>query len=58
MTPREQLALRCLLAGFDGSAVPDWMRRRAAQGLGGVVLFGRNVDTKEKVRKLTESLHA
>ncbi|HEY0829716.1 MAG TPA: glycoside hydrolase family 3 N-terminal domain-containing protein [Candidatus Dormibacteraeota bacterium] len=58
MSPIESLALRCVLAGFSGGVAPDWVRRRAASGLGGVVLFARNVDSTEQVKKLTASLHA
>lgn len=58
MTSAERLALRCVMPGFEGSAPPDWLRRRVAEGLGGVVLFGRNVGSKEQVRRLTEDLHA
>lgn len=58
MTPVGRLALRCILPGFEGTAAPDWVRRRAAEGLGGVVLFGRNVESPERLRRLTESLHA
>ena len=52
------LADRCLLPGFVGTAAPDWIRRRAAAGLGGVVLYGRNVDSAEQVAALTAALHA
>jgi beta-N-acetylhexosaminidase len=31
-----------LLASFTGDAVPDWLARRAAGGLGGVCLYGSN----------------
>jgi len=58
MTPVQGLAMRCILPGFEGATAPDWVRRRAAEGLGGVALFGRNVESREQVRRLTESLHA
>ena len=58
MTSVEALALRCLLPGFEGTVAPEWVRRRVAQGLGGVVLFGRNVESDEQVRALTAALHA
>src|SRR6185312_7656061 len=38
----EALADAVLLPGFGGTAPPDWVRRRVAGGLGGVVLFARN----------------
>ena len=43
MSSVEALALRCILPGFIGTEAPDWVRRRAASGLGGLVLFARNV---------------
>ena len=58
MTSVEGLALRCLLPGFEGTVAPDWVRRRVADGLGGVVLFGRNVESDEQVRALNAVLHA
>jgi beta-N-acetylhexosaminidase len=52
----ERLAAGCLLAGFEGSTVPDWLRRRLEAGLGGVVLFAWNVESRQQVAQLTESL--
>ena len=57
MSPElERLALRCLLAGFEGVAVPDWLRERLENGLGGVVLFARNVASREQVAALGAEL--
>jgi beta-N-acetylhexosaminidase len=50
------LAARCLLPGFAGLAPPDWLRRRLADGLGGVVLFARNVRDTEQLAALTAAL--
>src|SRR5438046_4624444 len=58
MTPVEALALRCLLPGFEGLQAPGWVLRRAAQGLGGVILFARNVDTRAQLTALTSELHS
>ena len=58
MTRVEQLALGCILPGFEGTVAPGWIRRRAAQGLGGVVLFARNVEADEQVAELSAALHA
>jgi beta-N-acetylhexosaminidase len=46
MTARtvRQAAAGTLLASFPGEAVPDWLVRRAAGGLGGVCLYGSNRD--------------
>ncbi|ASO18055.1 beta-N-acetylhexosaminidase [Actinoalloteichus hoggarensis] len=46
-----------LLPGFLGSGPPpDWVRAWLDAGLGGVVLFGRNVVDDEQVASLTEAL--
>jgi beta-N-acetylhexosaminidase len=58
MTAIERLALRCLLPGFAGTVPPDWVMRRAAAGLGGVVLYGRNVEDPDQLATLNAGLHA
>jgi beta-N-acetylhexosaminidase len=52
------LADRVILPGFTGKAPPDWLRRRLAEGLSGVVLFSRNIDGPEQVARLTAALRA
>ena len=52
----EQLAARCLLAGFEGPRVPDWLRPWLERGLGGVCLFAWNVESREQLAELTEEL--
>jgi len=47
-----------LLPGFAGTTAPDWLRRRLGEGLGGVILFGRNVVDDEQVAALTAQLHS
>ena len=54
----ERLAAACLLPGFAGLQPPDWLRRRLADGLGGVVLFARNIRDAEQVAALTAALRA
>ncbi len=54
----EALADAVLLPGFAGTAAPDWVRRRVAGGLGGVVLFARNCESAEQVAALTAALRA
>ncbi|WP_055535651.1 beta-N-acetylhexosaminidase, partial [Streptomyces graminilatus] len=50
---------RCLVAGFDGtSGVPHTLKRLIDRGLGGVILFTRNVRDAEQVRRLTDELRA
>jgi beta-N-acetylhexosaminidase len=52
------LADSLLLPGFAGTSPPDWVRRRVASGLGGVVLFGRNCASFAQVAELTAALRA
>jgi beta-N-acetylhexosaminidase len=54
----ERLAESVLLPGFAGTTAPDWLRRRLGEGLGGVVLFGRNVVDDEQVATLTAQLRS
>ena len=49
-------SLFCL--GFDGTAAPDYVRSLLAAGLGGVILFRRNVKSLEQFCELTGTLHA
>ncbi|MEN3360240.1 MAG: beta-N-acetylhexosaminidase [Mycobacteriales bacterium] len=58
MSELEQLADGVLLPGFVGLTPPGWLRARVADGLGGVVLFGRNVSTPGQLAELTGALHA
>jgi beta-N-acetylhexosaminidase len=53
-----RLASGCLLAGFAGLTTPARLRRRLDDGLGGVVLFARNVRERDQVAALTDSLRA
>ena len=53
----EALALRCLLPGFEGVEPPQWVLDRAAAGLGGVVIFARNVESPSQLSALTAALH-
>jgi len=57
MTTIQDDALGCVLPGFEGVEAPDWIRRRAAAGLGGAVVFARNVRTRDQLRRLVDSLH-
>jgi beta-N-acetylhexosaminidase len=54
----EPAAAACVFPGFEGLAAPDWLRRLLADGLGGVVLFARNVRDPEQLAALTASLRA
>jgi beta-N-acetylhexosaminidase len=52
----ERLAAGCLLAGFEGPTVPKWLRGWLERGLGGVVLFAWNVESRAQVSELTAAL--
>lgn len=55
----DEAAHRCLVAGFDGTtAVPHPLKRLIDRGLGGVILFTRNVCDAEQVRRLTDELRS
>ncbi len=56
-TDLETLATRTVMASFDGGTLPDWARRRLAQGMGGICLFGENVTSLETVRQLCAAIH-
>ncbi len=53
-----RLADTVLLPGFAGTTPPDWVRRRLADGLAGVVVFSRNIDTPAQLATLTSALRA
>jgi beta-N-acetylhexosaminidase len=54
----DELAAGCLHPGFDGLEPPDELLRWIDRGLGGVVLFGRNIRDAEQVTALTARLRA
>jgi beta-N-acetylhexosaminidase len=58
MEPLRRTAEGCLLPGFAGTRAPGWVLRHLEGGLGGVVLFGRNVAEPEQVAALTAELRA
>ena len=41
------LAARTVMASFAEPSLPDWARRRLADGLGGICLFGENVTSRD-----------
>ncbi|KRC60707.1 hypothetical protein ASE14_06920 [Agromyces sp. Root81] len=48
--------LTTLLPGFDGPRAPQWVLELLRGGLGGVCLFGPNVETPEQLRALNAAL--
>jgi beta-N-acetylhexosaminidase len=53
-----EAALGCLFPGFEGLEPPEWIRRRLSEGLDGVVLYARNVESREQLAALTAALRA
>ncbi|GGP00612.1 glycoside hydrolase family 3 protein [Wenjunlia tyrosinilytica] len=53
-----QWADACLLPGFAGLHAPDWVRRKLASGLAGVVLYHDNVTDPAQLSRLTAQLLA
>ncbi|ANS78032.1 Beta-hexosaminidase [Serinicoccus hydrothermalis] len=59
--PAEDLrrdALGVLAPGFVGTTPPPWLEQLLDEGLGGVWLFGHNVEDEKQVRALTGAVHA
>ncbi len=54
----EHLAATCLFPGFPGHVPPDWIRHWLARGLGGVVLYARNIDDRVQLGRLNDLLRA
>jgi beta-N-acetylhexosaminidase len=54
----ERLAATCLFPGFPGTEPPDWVRRWLGDGLGGVVLYAWNVESRGQLAELTSALRA
>lgn len=52
-----RLALTLVQPGFVGLEAPGWLLRRLDDGLGGVGLFGRNIESPEQVARLTAQVH-
>ena len=50
--------LTTLLPGFLGTRLPAWLRDRLLGGLGGVCLFGPNIDSIPQLRALTDAIYA
>ncbi|MEW2549987.1 glycoside hydrolase family 3 N-terminal domain-containing protein [Streptomyces sp. NPDC047002] len=57
MTELSRLAHGVLFPALGRPAVPRWARARVAEGLGGFVLFGRDIVSAVQVRELTAGLH-
>ncbi len=51
------LANRCMLPGLPGPVLDDATRRWLDEGLGGLVLFARNIVSPDQLAKLTSAIH-
>ncbi len=52
----DRLAAACLLPSFPGLVAPEWVLRWAERGLGGLTLFAYNVQDRDQLRALSDSL--
>ena len=52
------MAMTVLQTGFPGTAPPPWLRRALDDGLGGVLLFARNIAGPEQTAGLVAGLRA
>jgi beta-N-acetylhexosaminidase len=50
--------LTTLLPGFLGTRLPGWLRDRLQAGLGGVCLFGPNIESFPQLHALTAAIYA
>ncbi|MGW2160401.1 glycoside hydrolase family 3 protein [Nonomuraea sp. NPDC001699] len=51
-----ELALGTVLPAFEGTTAPAWLLDRLREGLGGVILFGRNIVSPEQVAALVRQI--
>lgn len=56
MNSSQRLAMRLLMVGFDGTTLPKHVEQWIDNGLGGVVLFRRNIETLEQLITLNGSI--
>src|SRR5262245_23449023 len=54
---RERLA-QMLMVGFEGTQLPPYYQKWLRDGLGGVTLFSRNIETPEQVAALTHAIQS
>jgi beta-N-acetylhexosaminidase len=52
----ERAAMTVLQPGFAGTAPPGWLRKALADGLGGVVLFARNIASPDQTAALVAAI--
>lgn len=52
----DRLLSGTLMPGFVGLSLPEWLEKRLRTGLGGVCLFGDNIQDEEQLRRLTGAI--
>ncbi|AKU18890.1 hypothetical protein VV02_12730 [Luteipulveratus mongoliensis] len=52
-----RLAHRVLMPGFSGTRLPSWLSRAIHDGLGGICVFGHNVESPTQLRAMTDDAH-
>lgn len=52
-----RLALQVLMPGFAGTRLPKWLSRAIHEGLGGLCLFGHNVESIDQLRAMCDDAH-
>lgn len=53
---RRRAVSATLLPGFVGTRLPEWLAVRLRAGLGGVCVFGTNIESPEQLRDLTTAI--
>ena len=56
MNSSQRLAMRLLMVGFDGTTLPRHVGRWIDKGLGGVILFRRNIESLEQLVELNGAI--
>jgi len=56
MNASQRLAMRLLMVGFDGTTLPNYIGQWIDQGLGGIILFRRNIESLEQLIELNGSI--
>ena len=56
MNSSQRLAMRLLMVGFDGTILPKHVERWIDQGLGGGILFRRNIESLEQLIDLNGAI--
>ncbi|MGY1807945.1 glycoside hydrolase family 3 N-terminal domain-containing protein [Blastococcus sp. SYSU D00669] len=62
MSDLDRLVNSCLIPGFDGATLPEWVRKALDEGLAGICVYGQNlppgVDGSDQVAALSAAVRA